>query len=104
MPNNQRVEAANSIKGWFTVKIDQTTKMNQYTPIDFKDIPVPTEFQAEYKLMPKLNEWHCERELTELLKQDKFKQADNTIISKAADQEGGFQLLKLIKAIPNLKF
>lgn len=35
---------------------------------------------------------------------DKFKQADNSIIKSASDEQGGFQLLKLIKSVPNLKF
>ena len=76
--------------------------MTQYLPLEMKDILIPN--GLVYEKMARLNEWFCPTEFSEIDKQDKFKQADNKIIQKASEGEGSFQLLKLIKSIPNLKF
>ena len=38
------------------------------------------------------------------LKEDKFKRADNAIVDQVSDEHGAQQLLRLIKAIPKIKF
>jgi len=35
---------------------------------------------------------------------DKFKPADDSIVKNVSDEQGGFQLLRLIKSVPRLKF
>ena len=39
-----------------------------------------------------------------LIIEDKFKRADNTIVEQVSDEQGAQQLLRLIKAIPKIKF
>ncbi len=47
-------------------------------------------------------EMFCANEFSMI--KDKFKPADDVIVKSVADEQGGFQLLRLIKSVPRLKF
>lgn len=105
LPPVQRQDAAFTIQNIFKVeKQEGQGKIHTFFPIDFKDMPVDPSIQGQFVKHPKLGEYVCEKEFALFLKGDKFKSADTSIIKSVADEQGSFQLLKLIKSIPNLKF
>jgi hypothetical protein len=103
VPVQQRAEYAFSLAGIFKLKAGSGW-MTTYLPTEFKDMIVPTELRDKYMRLLKLKELFYDKEFELVLESDKFKAADSSIIKSVSDEQGGFQLLKLIKSIPNLKF
>ena len=71
-------------------------------PLEFADKWVSEEIVEKYARDEITGEFSFEDEFK--LVEDKFKRADQDIVEQLSDEQGAQQLLRLIKAIPKIKF
>ena len=69
-------------------------------PLNFTDKYIDDDISCLFTRHEKTGEFFYEKEF----KEDKFKSADKAIVESVSDEQGAQQLLRLIKAIPKIKF
>ena len=102
VPPHQRRSVALNIRNVFKVSYDPVRFQNRFEPLDFEDKLVNDDIAGRFTRSEESGELSYADEFK--LVEDKFKRADNSIVEQVSDEQGAQQLLRLIKAIPKIKF
>ncbi len=101
-PHEKRSGLAFNKDNLFDLYFSKTRNADVYAPKYLPATLCNPVLQDKFVRSEITKEYYCPNEFSFI--EDKFETADDKIVKSVADEQGGFQLLKLIKSVPKLKF
>ncbi len=102
LPYEKRQQAAFSKNNIFDFKFSTVRQELVYAPKHFPEVECDPGVKTKFIKSEVTGELFCPNEFSCI--KDKFKPADDAIVKHVSEEQGGFQLLRLIKSVPRLKF